>query len=167
MKRTLVALTAAATLLLTACGGSSDEGTATDPVATGESDSPEETTAPEPEMIGDYPAYPYADYSYDLEVQCFCPVMGQPIRVTVTGGEVTDAVFTTKADGVARGAQATEEWLRLSIDDVLREAADPSYDKVDVTWPEGTDHPEKVAIDRMENAIDDEVTYVISNVTPS
>ena len=48
---------------------------------------------PEPEMIGDYVAYPHEDYSYDLEVMCFCPVGGQPIRVTVAGGEVTDAVL--------------------------------------------------------------------------
>ncbi len=36
-----------------------------------------------------------------------------------------------------------------------------------MTWPDGTDHPTKVAIDQIENAADDEVTYTISDVQVS
>ncbi|WP_344303877.1 DUF6174 domain-containing protein [Nocardioides bigeumensis] len=167
MKRLLVSLAATVVLVLSGCGGASDDDTATDPDASGESGAPQESPSPEPEMIGDYPAYPHADYSYELEVQCFCPVGGQPILVTVSDDRVTDAVFTTKAPGIEKGSQAKEDWLRLTIDDVLREAADPSYDKVEVEWPDGADHPDRVAIDRITNAMDDEVTYVISNVQPA
>jgi hypothetical protein len=171
MKRLLVSLATTTVLMLSACGGSADDDTATDPDASGGSSAPQESPSPEPEMIGDYPAYPHADYTYDLEVLCFCPIGGQPIRVTVSDDKVTDAVFTTKSPGIEKGGEAKEEWLRLTIDDVLREAADPAYDEVEVEWPEmgagGADHPDQVAIDRMSNAIDDEVTYVISNVQPS
>ncbi len=34
-------------------------------------------------------------------------------------------------------------------------------------WPDGADHPDQIAIDKMKNAIDDEITYVITNVQPA
>lgn len=153
--------TVLATALLAGCGS----GTGVDPGAGSASDSP--TTTPTAiSSIGDHPAYPYADYSYLLEVQCFCPTFGQPVRVTVTDGEVADAVWTKKARDHAKGDEADVEWLRLTINDVLTEAADPRWDEVEMTWPAGQDHPDKVAIDRMTNAIDDEITYLISDVQP-
>jgi len=136
-----------------------------------ESPTPSPTPSPEPSPeplppIGDHPAYPYADYTYVLEVQCFCPTFGQPVRVTVTDGEVTGATWTQKAPDHAKGDEADLEWLRLSINDILTEAADPSYDEVEMTWPAGQDHPDKVAIDRMKMATDDEVTYLLSELQP-
>ena len=167
---TPVALAAATALLLGACGGAADD-TATDPAAGGRSEETPQPTASQettsPEMIGEYPAYPYADYTYDLEVQCFCPYFGEPVTVTVSDGEVTGAAWATKSRDHAAGDEVSDEWLRVSIDDVLREAADDDYDEVQVTWPDGADHPRKVFIDRMENATDDEITYVIRNVTPA
>ena len=118
-------------------------------------------------MIGDYPAYPHDDYTYDLEVQCFCPYFGEPVTVTVAGGEVTDAVWATRSRDHAKGDAVTDEWLRLGINDILEEAADPSYDNVEVEWPDGADHPKRVAIDKMDNAVDDEITYVIANAQPA
>ena len=168
MKRTFPALVGAvaATLLLGACGGADDD-TATDPAPAAGSSPASETPGAEPELIGDYAAYPHDDYTYDLEVQCFCPYFGQPVTVTVTGGEVTDAVCAKKSRDHAKGDAVTDEWLRLGINDLLQEAADPSYDKVEVQWPDGADHPDKIAIDKMSNAVDDEVTYVITNVHPA
>jgi len=166
MKRTFPALVGAtaATLLLAACGGADDD-TATDPAPAAESSSP--SPSAEPQMIGDFTAFPHDDYTYDLEVQCFCPYFGQPVTVTVAGGEVTDAVWAKKARDHAKGEAVTDEWLRLGINDLLEEAADPSYDEVDVQWPDGADHPDKIAIDKMKNAVDDEITYVIANVQPA
>ena len=100
-------------------------------------------------------------------MRCFCPAFGQPVRVTVADGEVVDAVWTTKGQGHAQGDEATEEWLQLTINDILTEAADPKWDEVEMDWPAGQDHPDRVAIDRMKNAMDDEVTYLLSNVTPA
>ncbi len=117
-------------------------------------------------MIGDFAAYPHDDYTYDLEVQCFCPYFGEPVTVTVAGGEVSDAVWAQKSRDHAKGETVTDEWLRLGINDLLEEAADPTYDKVDVRWPDGADHPAQIAIDKMKDATDDEITYVIANVQP-
>ena len=184
MTRTLLpagALAAVLALLLAGCGdvggndngrdNGSDNGTGVDPGAAA-STTPSPTPSPTgtvstTQKIGEHPAYPHADYSYDLEVQCFCPSFGQPVRVTVQDGEVASAVWTKKGPGHARGAEATEEWVRLSINEVLSEAADPRWDAVEVTWPAGQDHPDRVAIDRVENAVDDEVTYLLRNVEPA
>ncbi|MEO5852562.1 MAG: DUF6174 domain-containing protein [Nocardioides sp.] len=148
-----------------AAGGSASESPTPSPMP-----SPTSSPTPSPDPlppIGDHPAYPYADYAYVLEVQCFCPTFGQPVRVTVTDGEVTGATWTHKAPDHAKGDETDLEWLRLSINDVLTEAADPSYDDVEVTWPAGQDHPDSVAIDRLKMAIDDEVTYLLSDVQPA
>jgi hypothetical protein len=168
MIRRLVLTLAAGMLLLAGCGGS---GTVADPAAGGgpagqEPTSPE-PSEPEPTMIGVHPAYPHADYTYDLQAQCFCGYGGQPVTVTVRDGEVESAVWSTKVRGhAAAGDDVTVEWLRLSINDVLEEAANPRWDEVEVDWPAGQEYPDRVAIDRMEKAIDDEITYVITNVEP-
>ena len=116
MKRTLPALvgSVAATVVLTACGGGADD-TATDPapaaIASTPAASPTTEPSAEPEMIGDYAAYPHDDYTYDLEVQCFCPYFGQPVTVTVAGGEVTDAVW---AEEVARPREGRRGHRRVA-----------------------------------------------------
>lgn len=163
MTRSLLLATALAVTLLAGCG-SATEVDATDTTSPSPTASPTPSATP---SIGDHPAYPVADYTYDLEVQCFCPAVGQPVRVTVADGAVVDAVWTKNGQGHAKGDAATEEWLRLSINDILTEAADPKWDEVEMDWPAGLDHPDRVSIDRMKNAMDDEVTYLLTNVTPA
>lgn len=151
------ALPTLATLLalgLSACGREDDQ-KAADPAdsATASGTTSDDTTT------GQWPDFAASDYSYRLEVLCFCPLTG-PLRVSVAGGEVTSAVRLTKP---GKGRQAPA-FARLSIDDIIAKANDPAVFKADVTWPAGTDHPTKVTIDQIENAVDDEVTYTISDV---
>lgn len=120
-------------------------------------DSP--TDAPTAQQWPDFAA---SDYTYRLEVLCFCPLTG-PLRVSVVDGEVASATRLAKP---GRGAQAPE-FARLTINDLIAKANDPSVFEADVTWPAGTDHPTRIAIDQIENAVDDEVTYTISNVQVS
>ena len=100
-----------------------------------------------------------------LEQLCYCPVTG-PVEVTVEDGEVTSAV-------VAKGGQGDEEGQRRPgvplADDQRRDrrANDPEAAEVDVDWPDGQDWPNTVAVDQIENAVDDEVTYTISETDVS
>ena len=66
-----------------------------------------------------------------------------------------------------RATPRRQESLQLSINDILTEAADPKWDEVEVDWPAGQDHPDRVSIDRIKKAMDDEVTYLVTNVTPA
>lgn len=106
-----------------------------------------------------YPAFAPENYSFRLEVLCYCPQIGA-VRVIVQDGKVAGA---TTLSGDAKGTEAPE-FVRLTINDIIERANDPAVDKVDVTWPAGQDYPSVVAIDQLSMATDDEVTYTIKNV---
>ncbi len=155
--------------LLAACGD--DEPTeADDPTSESVSESgspdPDEPTATTT-VTGDaeYPAFGESDYTYVLEQICYCPLTG-PVRVTVEDGEVTEAVTVTRAPGTPKGSDAPD-YQRLTIDDIIGFANDPEVASADVTWPDDSDWPTSVAIDHIERAVDDEVTYLIRKVETS
>lgn len=137
---------------LAACG--EDEPTeADDPT------SPTTTVTDDPDA---YPAFGESDYTYVLEQICYCPITG-PVQVTVEDGEVTEAVTVKSTRGTPKGSDAPD-YQRLTIDDIIAMANDPDVDQVDVTWPDDSAWPTSVAIDRIERAVDDEVTYLIRKV---
>ncbi len=155
---------AAAAMALTAlvgCGDDDDGKTATDP-ATKSDTTTEPTDATDPPDVGSYPELDATDYTYLLEQQCYCPLTG-PVKVTVEDGEVTSSVILKGGHGMKKGSDAPE-YLQLSINDVIARANDTTAADVVVDWPDGQDWPNKVAIDQIENAVDDEVTFVISDV---
>jgi len=149
--RTWTAIATAA-LLLAGCGQDTDVGTGTEPGST--SSSPSLPTA------APWPAYPNDSYTYVLRVSCFCPDAAEPIAITVTGGKVTAAVNK-------RTGEEAEEYRWLTINDLIDEANDEDAAEVRVTWPDGSDHPRTIYIDRIENAVDDEISYDIRNVQPA
>ncbi|TNM37555.1 hypothetical protein FHP29_17270 [Nocardioides albidus] len=106
-----------------------------------------------------YPSFAAEDYSYHLEVLCYCPQVGT-VEVVVRDGEVTQA---TSLDGPAAGT-AAPDFAWLSIDDIIEQANAPGIAKAKVKWPDGQDHPTSVMLDRIANAVDDEVTYTIKDV---
>jgi hypothetical protein len=158
-----------ATLLLalavvpTACGG--DDGTtATDPApttATAEPTPPEPSEAPTP---GSLPDFPYQDYAYTLQRRCFCADADQGYRITVGGGVVTGVTWASDGPGHRAGEEVTDEYLRVTIQDIIDQANDPDADHVEVAWPPGQAWPDSVSIDHRTNVADDEVTYQVSDV---
>jgi hypothetical protein len=156
----LPALAAVLALALSACGHEDDE-RAADPAGEASSSGSSSATT-SPDATTPWPDFAATDYTYRLEVLCFCPLTG-PLQVTVADGEVTSATRLTKP---GKGKEAPE-FARLTINDIIAKANDPRVSEADVTWPAGADHPSKVAIDQIENATDDEVTYTISKVEVS
>ncbi|WP_051486309.1 MULTISPECIES: DUF6174 domain-containing protein [unclassified Nocardioides] len=140
----------------TACGGGDD--TASDPAERPAAGTTTGTTSDAPDTQ-QWPAFAPTDYTYRLEVVCFCPLTG-PVEVTVADGEVASA---TRLEKPGRGKQAPE-FVRLTINDIIDRANDPKVHEAEVTWPDGQDHPTTVAIDQIAKATDDEVTYTISDV---
>jgi hypothetical protein len=157
-----ILLSAAATALaltaFTGCSGDDDTPTADDPA----SKAPATSAATETPTVGSYPELAAADYTYVLEQMCFCPITG-PVQVTVEDGVVTKAVILEGSPGVKKGSPAPD-YLRITINDVIERANDPEPAHIDVEWPDDQDWPSKVAVDRAENATDDEVTYLVSDV---
>lgn len=153
---------------LAACGGNADDGqvaTDTSPTSAPAEPAPSgPTIAPE---AGSLPDYPYADYSYSLEMRCYCANQDQQYRITVAGGEVTDVTWATEGDGHAVGDPVSDEYARVTIQDVIDEGNDPKAAQVDVEWPAGQDYPTSIYVDQDKMVADEEVTWVISDVQPA
>lgn len=161
MKILLSAATSALAIsLLAGCSGDDDGPTATDPASTPASES--KTPVVEP-TVGTYPELEASDYTFVLEQICFCPLTG-PVRVTVEDGEVTSAVIVKGARGGLKKGEDAPDYLWLTINDVIAAANDTEADDVEVDWPDGQDWPNRVAVDRFTEAVDEEVTYVVRNV---
>ncbi len=149
-----------ATLALSGCSDDDGGDTATDP---GSGTSTEGTPTASP-TVGSYPAFEAEDYAYTLEVSCFCPDAGVPIRVTVQDGETSNAVYGQKGAAFQEGDAAPEYW-ELSINDIIEELnAATDAEDVQVEWPDGQDYPTSVSIDQSSQIADEEIGYTISNV---
>ena len=163
LARTLAAL--ALPLTLVGCG-SSDDGEDDVAVDRGPTTSaePSPTAAP---TLGSYPSFGPTDYTYTLSIQCFCADGGAPVLVTVAGDRVVEAVYGA-VEGTGRGqvepGQPAGDRHRLTIDDIIDRANDTEAARVDVDWPAGQDHPDRVHVDGDAGVADDEVGYVITDV---
>ena len=150
---------------LAACGGDGDDGqVATDSApttATAEPSPSGPTVAPEP---GSLPDFPYADYAYTLEMRCYCANLDQKYRITVAGGEVSGVTWATDGDGHAAGDAVTDDYARVTIQDIIDRGNDPEVAQVDVEWPAGQEYPTSVYVDKDKMVADEEVTWVISDV---
>lgn len=151
--RPLVTAAAAAGLLaaLSACGNGNQ--VATDPSTT---TSPTTTTSP---SAGSYPLFGPADYTYRLQVLCFCPLVG-PVDITVRNGQVAGARIV---GGTHKGGPVPA-YVKKTINDIIAIANDPKSGDVKVDWPAGADAPRSVAVNPIRRAADAGVTYVIRDV---
>lgn len=161
-----LATVAALLAMLTACGHENDDETARDDSSTAGSPAGSPATGTTTHSDGasqsTYPDFAPPDYTFRLEVLCFCPQVGA-VRVEVRDGKVVSATTLGSGRGVRKGAEAPA-YARKTINDVIALANDTTASSVKVTWPDGQDYPSSVAVDRMANATDDEVTYTVKNV---
>jgi hypothetical protein len=149
-----------AALALSGCGG---DDTATDASDPGGGDTASESPTDTP-TTGSYPEFGPDDYDFTLLVTCFCPDAGVPIRVTVEGGEVAEAVFARGGRGFERG-DSVHDHRALTIDDIIDELnGSTNAAEVRVEWPEGQDYPSEVSIDQSKRMVDEEIGYSISDV---
>lgn len=141
--------TFAALAVLSGCGSEPERVADPGPRSAGSSGTP--TTTP--------PVFDAEDYSYRLRSLCFCPLLG-PVEIVVQDGSVTSATMTKGAD---RGKPAPD-YMRLTIPELIAKAKDPEADDIDADWPDDQAWPNRISIDYMKRAVDDEITYVISDV---
>ncbi|MEQ6902717.1 DUF6174 domain-containing protein [Nocardioides sp. YIM 152588] len=151
-----VALAVALGLGASGCGGGDETATDTSGSATPASTGTTTGTTGVPTTDGPFTAQ---DYTYRLEVICFCPIAG-PVEVTVRDGEVANAVVLR---GPEKGQQAPE-FYRLTIADIVAESENEANDEVKVVQPAGQAWPNRVSIDRDRRATDDEITYLVRDV---
>ena len=149
---------------LAACGG--DDGTRPRPTPRHRRPDDRDRTEPTPTaptdraQPGSLPDFPYPDYAYTLEMRCFCANIDQKYRITVAGGEVSSVNWATNGDGHEVGDAVTDEYLRLTIQDIIDLGNDPEAAQVDVDWPAGQAYPNSVYVDKDKMAAD-EVGYTL------
>lgn len=102
------------------------------------------------------------DYTLTIERVCFCPDIG-PYVVAVQGGEVVSA--TREGEEVPLDDEMLATWP-LTVEDLFAEVdeAERTADEVAVEYDEALGYPSRIDIDRIENAIDDEMTYVVRSL---
>jgi hypothetical protein len=106
------------------------------------------------------------DYRFVLDWQCFCIGGTGPIELTVTDGAPTAASWL---DPGSVEAEEIPPEVPRTIDAVfdLVEAETPASDLVVATFDDQLGHPSTVYFDRLRNAVDDELTIVISDLQPA
>ena len=148
--------------VLLGCGGDESD-VASDP-GPGSAATSGSTPTPSGEpTAGSYPAFEPEDYTYTLVLACFCAGGGTPVDVTVSDGEVTDAVYAGDGRGAESGAPA-DQLMWLTVNDVIDEANDTDAASVEVDWPAGQDYPSSVYVDQDLDVADEERGYLVSNV---
>jgi len=109
-----------------------------------------------------WPRIPEDDYSYELMLNCYCADRG-PFVISVRDGQVSDVVYGRGAVGHPAGQPASGGWARLTIDDLIRRANDPSTE-VDVRWPQAHAYPSWVWINRSQMPVDGGIQYRLRHV---
>ena len=102
------------------------------------------------------------DYTYQLRVGCFCPVVDGKVRVqdgqvvAVGGWPGVDRPLTGFAD-----ASPTIDGVFTQLALAMKGA-----DDVDVEYDQQTGVPTSIQVDWAKNAVDDEIGYQISDFQP-
>lgn len=110
------------------------------------------------------------DYDLVVGIGCFCPST-PPLHVTVRGGVPVATAVETPA-GSPTGSPTASPYdgglarsqVPTSVDALFEviEARQADSDSVKVTYDGATGVPLRIDVDRMAQAIDDEVAYVVS-----
>ena len=103
----------------------------------------------------------YADYTFTLRMDCFCAING-PVTVLVVSDSAQQVTMQSTGEVLNAPWIPTIKKLFDYIDqDIQRHAA-----VLRVTYEPTLGYPIEIVSDPIANAVDDEVTYTVSNVSP-
>jgi hypothetical protein len=105
------------------------------------------------------------DYSYQLGRVCFCPpdLVG-PFRITVRGGELSSVIDL--GTGMAAIPNPQRHPTVEGLFDQIDAALDRDPDKIEVVYDSALGYPTRIAVDFVAMAVDDEVTYSATELSP-
>lgn len=102
----------------------------------------------------------YASYDLTLRQLCFCGFV-EPVRIEVRNGEKAATLIAATGEPLPYPIEfPTVSGLFAIIEDAL----DRDAHELDVTYHPDLGYPVEIAIDYIENAVDDEVTWRVSSV---
>ncbi len=101
-----------------------------------------------------------SDYTFEYNVLCTCSDnFGQPVKVSVTNGEVQSVVYAESGDPPVVVGSPRYHTMN-SLFDMIQEAIDNEADRLIVSYDSELGYPTNVEIDYMSNSIDAE--YIIA-----
>ena len=107
------------------------------------------------------------DYSYTLNVLCFCTISGQ-FQVTVADGEVVEVISpeTGQVD-----LESPDNFMTYDVDGLFALIEDwgggEAPDEMLATFDPALGYPLEVRIDHITNAIDDELNFFVTDFQPA
>ncbi len=111
---------------------------------------------------GRWESRPPVVYEFRFQRSCFCPrELVRPVRITVSNGVVISAVDPDTNEPVTPPLNGFP-----TIDDLfdeIQDAIDREADDIDATYDEAFGYPVQVFIDWIRNAIDDEMSFQVSD----
>lgn len=103
-------------------------------------------------------------YRFELTISCFCPFFEvNPVTVEVLDGKI---VSMTGADGQPLPENFRSEFEQAGTVDLLFAIAEENIanaDQVDVTYDATYGFPASIKVDRIEMAMDDEISYYVES----
>ena len=153
MKKMLASAAAVSLLALTACGNATDD-------AGDQAGSPDSSTTSDDNGT----TFDASDYTMVVTRTCFCADRGVPVKIVVKDGKVVSATYAKSILGKKKGDPA-QGYGDTTLAKMITMAKDQGNFKSDVKWPDGQDYPTKISLDPEQNMADDEITWIIKNVT--
>ena len=98
-------------------------------------------------------------YAFTLKQICFCAING-PVRVVVIEGAVFSATQISNGQALDTRFVSTIE----SLFDFIERGIANHYAVLEVTYDPTLGYPARIVSDGSRNAVDDEVTYEVSNI---
>lgn len=107
-----------------------------------------------------------ADYRYRLQVSCFCPPnMTQPVIVEVRSGKTVSIVNAQSGTPVQNDFFNNLNTVD-KLFDIIQGAITKKAAELTVTYDAQSGYPSHIYIDSIKQAIDDEITYDLTEFTP-
>jgi hypothetical protein len=112
-----------------------------------------------------------SDYSLTFQRSCFCtPESTRPINIQVRDGSVTEARYADTGELIPDDRQYNKQSVyNLNADglfNLVQQGINSGAAQVDATYDKQFGLPTSIYIDQIGQAVDDEVSYTISNFQP-
>jgi len=101
------------------------------------------------------------DYTYTLQINCFCPTdITSPVVMMVLDGQTDSIVY--QSDGQPATNAVFDDINTIEdLFAIIRDAINEKVDKLTVEYDANLGYPKAISIDPMENAVDEERAYSI------
>lgn len=109
----------------------------------------------------------YSDYTFELQVSCFCPQeVVQPVIVVVVDGNPVSVVYRDLPQPVTRELFADADTIPEMFD-LIQSAIDEGADSLVVEYHPQLGYPVSVSIDWITQAVDEEIAYFVKGLAPA